>query len=275
MTLTCGKDCVSREMEVCVGDLIYKINQPGQVFCALCHKIIWLGSKASVMILSRICWRGWVGQTSLSDCGSKPLNQSPMLPLKRTAWVTLSWRFLMTQIHGKAACQILSKAFLIVGSLWRHGRGPAAAGDISYRECLGWSSALLCFFLLWSLPVLQWSSLLAALICSVWSSAWFCLSGCWNWSFSSSGTAAGCLSWEVWWPRTGSKGLAIFLSARSCCRLLWEQWLFLLHMLGVGLLRLGCCQLQLTSLSIVVVLQLPLLCEWWGGHPLSSSSSIP
>ena len=35
-------------------------------------------------------------------------------------------------------------------SLWRHGRGFAGAGDIS---CKG--SALWCFFLLWSLPVLQ------------------------------------------------------------------------------------------------------------------------
>ena len=38
----------------------------------------------------------------------------------------------------------------------------------------------------------------------VWSSAWLCLGGWWGWLFSSSGTAAGCLSWEVWWPRTGS-----------------------------------------------------------------------
>ena len=29
------------------------------------------------------------------------------------------------------------------------------------------------------------------------------------WSFDSSGTAAGCLSWEVWWLRTMSTGLAI------------------------------------------------------------------
>ena len=50
-------------------------------------------------------------------------NQSPMLLLKRTALVALLWRFLMIRIRivlmlnffmvaHKAACQILSKAFL-------------------------------------------------------------------------------------------------------------------------------------------------------------------
>ena len=41
------------------------------------------------------------------------------------------------------------------------------------------------------------------------------MDGWWGQSFSSSGTAAGCLSWEVWWLRTGSTGLAILLPARS------------------------------------------------------------
>ena len=50
----------------------------------------------------------------------------------------------------------------------------------------------------------------------------------------------------MWWLRTGSTGLAILLSARSCCRLSWERWLRLLHLLGP--VPLGCCQLQLTSL---------------------------
>ena len=31
----------------------------------------------------------------------------------------------------------------------------------------------------------------------------------------------------------------------------------------------GCCRLQLTSLSSMTVLQPPLLCVGWGGHPLS------
>ena len=76
-------------------------------------------------------------------------------------------------VAHKAACQTLSKAFL---SLWRHVRGLAGAGDISHKGFLDWRSALWCSFLLWSLPVLQqWSSLLAASVCSVWSSAWLCL----------------------------------------------------------------------------------------------------
>ena len=91
-------------------------------------------------------------------------------------------------------------------------------------------------------------------------------------TFGSSGTAAGCLSWEVWWLLTGSTGLAILLSARSCRRLLWERWLHPLHLLGPVLL--GCCRLQLTSLSSMIVLQHPLLCEGWGGHPLCLSGNI-
>ena len=160
-------------------------------------------------------------------------------------------------------------------SLWRHGRGLAGAGDISHIECIGWSSALWYSFLLWGLPVLQrWSSPLVASVCSVWSSAWLCLGGWWGLLFGSSGTAAGCLSWEVWWLLTGSMGLAILLSAKSCCRLLWEQWLHPLHLLGPVLL--GCCRLQLTFLSSMIMLQPPLLCEGWGGHPLclSGDSSV-
>ena len=37
----------------------------------------------------------------------------------------------------------------------------------------------------------------------------------------------------------------------------------------------GCCRLQLTSLSSVIVLQTPLLCEGWGGHPLCLSGYSP
>ena len=47
-------------------------------------------------------------------------------------------------------------------------------------------------------------------------------------------------------------GLAILLSAKSCCRLS-------LHLLRPVLL--GCCQLQLTPSSSLVLLQPPLLCE--------------
>ena len=56
-------------------------------------------------------------------------NQSPMLPLKRTAQVALLYRFLMTRIRlvlmlyffvvaHKAACQTLSKAFLKSMETW-------------------------------------------------------------------------------------------------------------------------------------------------------------
>ena len=143
----------------------------------------------------------------------------------------------------------------------------AGAGDISHKGFSGLRSALWCFFLFWSLPVLQqWSSLFVASVCSVWCSAWLCLCGWWGWSFGSCGTAAGCLSWEVWWPRTGSMWLAILLSIRSCCRLSLKRWLLLLHLHRPVLL--GCCQLQVTSLYSMIVLQSPLLCGGWGGRPL-------
>ena len=63
--------------------------------------------------------------------------------------------------------------------------------------------------------------------------------------------------------------MAILLSARFCCRLSWERWLRPLHLLGPVLL--WCCQLQLTSLYSIIVLQPPLLCEGWAGHPLCLS----
>ena len=162
-------------------------------------------------------------------------------------------------------------------SLWRHGRGLAGAGDISHRGFIGWGSALWCSFLLWGLAVLQqWSSPLVASICSVRSSVWLCLGEWWGWSFGSSDTAAGCLSsnsWEVWWLRTGSTALAILQFARSYCRLSWELWLHPLHLLRPVLL--GCCWLQPTSLSSVIVLQPPLICEGWDGHPLCLSEDSP
>ena len=89
-------------------------------------------------------------------------------------------------------------------------------------------------------------------ICLVWSLAWLCWNGWWGWSFGSSGIAGG-FSWEVWWPRPGSTGSTILLSARSRRRLSWNQRLLLLHLLGPALL--GCCQLQLVSLSSVIALQ--------------------
>ena len=69
-----------------------------------------------------------------------------------------------------------------------------------------------------------------------------CLRGWWGLLMGSSGTTEGCLSWEVWWLRTGSTVLAILLSARSCCRVSWERWLHPLHRLWPVLL--GCCRLQ-------------------------------
>ena len=160
------------------------------------------------------------------------LNQSPMLLLTRTALVALLQRFLMTWIRF-----VLMLYFFLLPtklhaklcrrpswSLWRHGRGLAGAWNISHIECVGWRSALWYSFLLWSLPVLRrWSSPLVASICSLWSSVWLCLDDWWGSLFGSSGTAAGCFSWEVWWLGTGSMGLDTFLSAKFCCRLLWER----------------------------------------------------
>ena len=78
------------------------------------------------------------------------------------------------------------------------------------------------------------------------------------------------------WPRTrtGSMGLAILLSAWPCCRLSWEWWLHPHHLLAPALL--GCCWLQLTSISPMTVLQPPLLCKGWGGCSLhlSGDSSV-
>ena len=205
-----------------------------------------------------------------------------MLLLKRIALVALSERFSMTRIRlvlmscffmvaHKAACRTPSRPSW---SPWRYGSGLAGAGDISHTGIAGWRSALWSSFLLWNLLVLQrWFSPLVTSICSVGYSAWLCLGDRWDWLFGSSGIAARCLSWEVWWPRTGSTGLAILQSAKSYCRLSWEQWLHPLHLLGPVLL--GCCRLQPTSLSSVIVLQPPLLCEGWGGHPLCLSGNSP
>ena len=114
------------------------------------------------------------------------------------------------------------------------------------------------FSLSWHVPLYskQWS---------VWSCI-ISLGWLMSWSFDCSGTSAGWLSWAVWWLRTGSTVLAILLSARSRHRLSWERWLRPLHLLGPVLL--GCCRLQLTSLSSVIVPQPPLPCEEWGGRTL-------
>ena len=90
-----------------------------------------------------------------------------------------------------------------------------------------------------------------------------------SWSFGSFGTAAGFLSWDVWWPVTGSTGLAILLSARSCRKLSLEWWLCPLHLLWP--VPLGCRQLRLTFLSSMILLQRPLLYEWWDCRPLCLS----
>ena len=146
-------------------------------------------------------------------------------------------------------------------SLWRHGRSLACAGDNSQRirrlkicsvvlrpalkpTC---SSAMIfsacgfnLFSMIFSMTLLGW---LMRLIVS-----------------DSSGTAANCLSWEVWGLRTGFTGLVILVSARYYCRLSWERWL---HPL-LGPVLLGCCRLQPTSLSSMIVLQPPLPCEGLG-----------
>ena len=147
--------------------------------------------------------------TSLLWCHWKGLH---WWPYRRGAgWLSLGWRWcytsswLPTKLHAKP-CRRPS------WSLWRHGRGLAGAGDVSHWGFVSWRSALRCSFLSWSLSFLQqWYSMLVASVCSVWSLSWLCLGG---WLFGSSCTAAGCLSWEVWCPRTGSKGLAILL---FCC----------------------------------------------------------
>ena len=56
-------------------------------------------------------------------------------------------------------------------------------------------------------------------------------------------------------------GLAILLSAKSCCRLSWERWLYPLHLLGPVLP--GCCRLQLTSLSSMIVFSLHFCANDW------------
>ena len=161
-----------------------------------------------------------------------------MLPLKRTALEALGWDKIDSDVVLLHCCpqSCMPKHVRGLLCLWRHGRGLAGARDISHRGFLGWRSALWCSFLLWSLPVLQQWSLLVVSIWSVWSSAWLCLGDWWGWSVFSFCTTAGCLSWEVWWPRAGSSGFAILLSTRFYCRLLWERWLRPLHLLGPVLL---------------------------------------
>ena len=86
-------------------------------------------SKASVMSLSRNMLKR-VGERR-HPCRTPTVvrNQSSMLLLKRTALVVLSKRFLMIRIRlvlvlyffmvaNKAACQILSKAFLKSMKVW-------------------------------------------------------------------------------------------------------------------------------------------------------------
>ena len=48
VTLTHEKDVVGCEVEVCMGNSIDKINQPGHAFWAWCHEIIRLGSKGKI-----------------------------------------------------------------------------------------------------------------------------------------------------------------------------------------------------------------------------------
>ena len=43
----------------------------------------------------------------------------------------------------------------------------------------------------------------------------------------------------------------------------------------LGPVLLGCCRLQLTSLSSMIVLQHPLLCEGWGSHLLCLFGDSP
>ena len=74
-------------------------------------------------------------------------------------------------------------------------------------------------------------------------------------------------------PERGSTGLAILQSTGSVCRLSWELRLHPPRLLGPVLL--GCCRLQPTSLSSMIVLQPPLLCEGWCGHPLCLSGGSP
>ena len=133
-------------------------------------------------------------------------------------WIKLVLMLYFFMVAHKAECQTLSKAFLKSMKTWQ-------------RSCWCWryfsqrmrrlKTALRFFYLLWSLPVLQrWSSPLVASICSVW----LCLGDWWGLLFGSSGTAAGCFSFEVWWLRTESIVLAILKSARSYCILSWTEY---------------------------------------------------
>ena len=120
---------------------------------------------------------------------------------------------------------------LILG-LWRHARGLAGAGGISNTGFVGWRSAL---------GVPSFSS--ACLFFSdgllrLWlQSVQYDLQHEFAWVTDQADRLVAltllqvALSWEVWWLKTGSTGLAILQSARSCCRLLWERWLHPLHLL--------------------------------------------
>ena len=113
----------------------------------------------------------------------------------------------------------------------------AGAGDISHKGFVGWRSALWCPALKPACsPAIIFSACGFNLFSMIFSMTVL------GWLMRLSGTAAGCLSWQVWWLRTGSTGLAILQSARSYCRLSWERWLHPLHLLGPVLL--GCCRLQ-------------------------------
>ena len=91
-------------------------------------------------------------------------------------------------VAHKAARQTLSKAFLKSMKTWR-------------RSCWCWRyfSQRICRLKICSMVLLPALKHVAS-VCSVRSSAWLYLGDWWGWLFGSSGTAAGCLSWEVWWP---------------------------------------------------------------------------
>ena len=142
-------------------------------------------SNASYMILSKKMLKRVGESRHPYRTPTVVLNQSPVLPLNRTALWALSYRFSMTcmilawmlyflTVAHNASCHTLSKASL---SLWRHGRDSADAAGISRKGSWDWIFVwifvLWCSFQLWNLlALLQWSLLLVAGVCLGWSSKW-------------------------------------------------------------------------------------------------------
>ena len=124
-------------------------------------------------------------------------------------------------VAHKAACQTLSKAFLKSMKTWQ-------------RSCWCWRyfSQRMCRLKICSvvlLPALKpaCSSVMIFSACGfnlfrmIFSTT--LVGSWWGLLFGSSGTAAGCLSWEVWWLRTGSTGSPVHqVWPKPSCKAQWK-----------------------------------------------------